>query len=485
MKKIVVLLIALIVAVGLTGCFKTDNLEENKIMAPVPKNIQVDGTWEITQEYTIGDNNTIKKINEIKKPMVTISNNMAIVDNIEIDNPNFKFKRVEKNNYLPKVFNDIVKDVPLENGYMNIITISDNTNLYIDFILKNDNEAYIYTAGNLFVVKKINSNKGDNQIKNDIKDPEKSSNATKNSSCGILLGLKTPAKINEDGSITKASYQTLWIRMKNGKVDEPIRIKGLLIPRANGTFSYANIKNDVIDGKSVQTLEIVNHNKNGTPVIEKNVVPSSRNREITFIGKDYIGFEFTGSNNLGDEYKINTLDNINTSKGLNIESLFGDKGENQYLNSRKQFIENKPSFVLDQYNLKDIDTGNITMFRKNARWVVEGNLDSDTVGVNDLSFDINISPVGTLVNYDSLPVSWNKLKEVDPNITDAFGSPDGKFIVAINKNSLSIYELEDGKLNIKPIDTIDINNDEVAIMGEWATGDFVSLWNKAVEERNN
>ena len=484
MKKIVFLLIALIVAVGLTGCFKGDNLEENKIMAPVPKNIQVDGTWKVMQEYTIGDNDTIKRVNEIKKPIVTISNKMAIVDNMEIDNPNFKFKRVEKNNYLPKIFNNIVNDVPLQDGYMNIITISDNTNLYIDFILKNDNEAYIYTAGNLFVVKKINSNVNTDEI-NNVDKSEQMSQINKNPNNGILLGLKTPARIDKNGDLIKSSYQTLWIRMEDGKIEEPVKINGLLIPRANGTFSYANIMDSIENGKSVQTLEVINHNKNGTPVIEKNIVPTSMNREITFIGKDYIGFEFAGSNNLGDEYKINTLDNINTSKGLNIESLFGTKGETQYLSSRKQFIDNKPSFILDQYDLKDIDTGDITMFRKNARWVVEGRLDSDTVGVNDLSFDIDISPVGTLVNYDSLPVSWNKLKEIDPNIIDAFSSPDGKFIVTINKSSLSIYKVQDGKLDVDPVDVIDLDNNEVAVMGEWATGDFVSLWNKAVEERNN
>lgn len=484
MKKIVVLLIALVVAIGFTGCFKSDKLEENKIIAPVPKNIQVDGTWEVTQEYTIGENDTVNKVNEIKKPIVTISNNVAIVGNMEIDKPNFKFKRVEKNSYLPKAFNNIVKDVPLDDGYMSIITISDNTNLYVDFILKNDNEAYIYAVGDLFVVKKINSNIDANEIETNISNTDKASVEKKKSTSGILLGLKTPAIVTEDGKVTPASYETLWLRMMNGKLQEPVKMKGLIIPRANGTFSYANTTDSIVSGKSVQTLEIINRNKNGTPVVEKNVMPSAKNREITFIGKDYIGFEFAGSNNLGDEYRINTLDNINSPKGLDIKSLFGAKGEEQYESSREQFIRSKPNFILDEYDLKDANQDDITMFRKNARWVLESRLESNTVGVNDLSYDINISPVGILVNYDSLPVSWNKLKEVDPNITDAFSSPDGSFIVAINKSSLNIYELEDGKLNIEPTETIELNKGEVAVMGEWATGDFVSLWNKAVEERN-
>ncbi|MGL5575269.1 MAG: hypothetical protein ACRDCW_06955 [Sarcina sp.] len=484
MKKIVVLLIALVVAVALIGCVKSDKLEENKIMAPVPKNIQVDGTWEVTKEYTIGDNNTIKSVNEIKDPIVTISNNVAIVGNMEIDKPNFKFKRVEKDNYLPKAFNNIVKDVPLDDGYMSIITISDNTNLYVDFILKNDNEAYIYAMGDLFVVKKINSNVNIDDIKSNGNVPETTLKENKSSTNGILLGLKTPATVTQSGEVTPASYETLWIRMVNGVLQEPIKMKGLVIPRANGTFSYANTTDSIVNGQSMQTLEVINHNKNGTPVVEKNIMPSAKNREITFIGKDYIGFEFAGSNNLGDEYKINTLDNLNSPKSLDIQGLFGNKGEEQYINSRQQFIDSKPNFILDQYNLKDVDPSDITMFRKNARWVVESKIESDTVGVNDLSFDINVSPIGILVNYDSLPVSWNKLKEVDSGVTDAFGSPDGKFIVAINKSSLNIYELKDGKLSAEPVKTMKLNNGEVAVMGEWATGDFVSLWNKAVEERN-
>ncbi|MGL4763358.1 MAG: hypothetical protein ACRC6T_14235 [Sarcina sp.] len=483
MKKIIVLIIALVVAIGLTGCFKSDKLEENKIMAPVPKNIQVDGTWEITKEYTIGDNNTVKTVNEIKKPIVSISNGVAIVGNMEIDKPNFKFKRVVKDNYLPKAFNSIVKDVPVNDGYMNIITISDNTNLYVDFIMKNDNEAYIYAVGDLFVVKKINSSLNANEVKDTMAGSTTAVAKDKKNS-GILLGLKKPATVNEDGVVSSASYETLWLRMINGKLQEPVKMKGLVIPRINGTFSYANTSDSISNGKSVQTLEIINHNKNGTPVVEKNVLPSAKNREVTFIGKDYIGFEFAGSNNLGDEYKISTLDNLNSTKGLDMKSLFGTKGENQYLSSREQFIDSKPSFILDKYDLKDTNSGDITMFRKNARWVVEGRIDSNTVGVNDLSFGVDISPVGTLVNYDSLPVSWNKLKEIDPNITDAFSSPSESFVVALNKKSIDVYELKDGKIEAQPSQTIDLGKDEVAIMGEWATGDFVPLWNKAVEERN-
>lgn len=477
MKKIVVLLgVVLVIAVALTGCFKSDKLEENKITAPVPNNLEVYGTWKIEAEYTIGDNNTYKKVENIKKPIITISDKSAIVGDMEIDNPTFKFKRVVKNNYLPDAFDSLVNDIPLDKGYMNIITVSDNTNLYLDFIMKNNNEGYIYAVGDLIKVKRIESNVDETNNSAAINSKEKQNS-------GILLGIKSPV-IGSNGKATgDMTYKTYWISMVDDKLQDTIIMNGLVLPRVNGTFSYIDAKNSIQDGKPVQTLEVINHNKNGKAVTQENVMPESSDREITFVGKDYIGTEFKNIKNNQEAYKLLTVDNINGTKGLDMTGIFGQNGERDYLNSREQFINSKPSFVLDKYNLGNYSTSDITMFRKNARWVVQGNIDSDVVGVNDLVFDINVSPVGTLVNYDALPVSWNKIKDIDSKAIDAFSSPSGNFIVVLNDKSINIYMIKNGDIESKPARVIPISSGDTAIMGEWATGDFVSLWNKAVEEK--
>ena len=477
MKKIVVLLgILLVVAFTLTGCFKSDKLEENKIIAPIPTNLEVYGTWEVVSEYAVGDNDTYKKVENIKKPIITISDKSAIVGDMEIDNPTFKFKRVIKDKYLPKAFESLVNDVPLKEGYMNIITVSDNTNLYLDFIMKNDNEGYIYAIGDLIKVKRIQSNVDINNNSASIDSKEKQNS-------GILLGLKTPITDADGKATSKEDYKTYWISMIDDKLQDTIIMNGLVLPRVNGTFSDIDTKNSMKNGAEIQTLKVVNHNKNGKAVTQESLLPSTSDREITFVGKDYIGVEYKNPKNNEEEYKLSTVDNITSPKSLDMTGIFGSNGEREYTTSRDQFISSKPSFVLDKYNLGNYSTSDITMFRKNAKWVVQGNIDSDIVGVNDLSFDINVSPVGTLVNYDALPVSWNKVKDIDPKAVDAFSSPSGNFIVVINNNSINIYMIKNGDIEKKPARVINIASGDIPVMGEWATGDFVSLWNKAVEEK--
>lgn len=487
MKKIVVLLITLMVAFALTSCFKSNELEENKIMAPVPNKLDIEGTWEITAQYTIGENNQLKKIEDIQKPIITISNQVAIAGDLEIDNPNFKFKRVVKENYLPKAFDSVVSNVPLSDGYMNIITISDNTNMYLDFILKNQNEGYVYAVGDLLAVKRIDTKLDQSEI--DAANNKNSSayiEEKNKQDTGILLGLKKPATVSASGEIIPSSYKTLWISMIDGKVQKPITLNGLLLPRMNGTFSDINMTDTNVAGNRTQTLVVTNKNKNNQSITQKSTLLSNVNREITFVGKDYIGLEYYDGNDFNDtdnKYEIIPVDNIESGQSLDISSLFGAKGKNDYINSRNKFISSKSSSVLDNYNLNNDNMSNITMFRKNARWVLDGMLNSKTLGVPDLPFDINISPVGTLVNYDSLNISWNRLKELNPNTVDAFSSPNENFVVLMDSNSINIYELSDGDINEKPVMTIPIDNGSVAVMSEWATGDFVSLWNKAVEQR--
>ncbi|MGL5633725.1 MAG: hypothetical protein ACRCX8_04120 [Sarcina sp.] len=483
MKKIIILLVVLIIGFTLTGCLKSDKLEENKITAPVPNNLEIDGTWEVTAQYNIVDNK-LEQVKDIKKPMITISNDLVVIGDMEVNKPNFKFKRVIKKDYLPNAFDSVVSKVPLEDGFMNIVTISDNTNLYIDFILENQNEAYIYAVGNLLKVKKVSSSLSPEQVKDMNTENYSQQVVATEKDTGILLGFRTPTLINADGVVTYSKYKTLWLNMADGKLAKPIWLNGILLPRSNGTFSRINVFNQESDGENQQVLEVINHNKNGTPVTEKNVMPADDYREITFVGKGYIGTAYKNKNALGEEYKISTIDNINTNTSLDMLSLFGSKGQEAYLNSREQFIDSKPNFVLNKYDLQEYSPSDITMFRKNGKWVLNGRIDSDTVGVNDLSFGINISPIGTLVNYDYLPVSWNKIKQIEPKATDAFACPNSNLLLILTDNNIEVYELQKGVIAPKSMLTISIENGDVPVMAEWATGDFVSLWNKTIEEKN-
>ncbi|MGL4991070.1 MAG: hypothetical protein ACRC57_07920 [Sarcina sp.] len=480
MKKIVIVMVAIliIIAAVFTGCFKTNNLEENKITAPTPNNLEVYGTWMVTAEYKINSNNKLEKINNEKTAIINISKQQAIFGDIDIDNPGFKFKRVNEKEYLPKEFASVITGIPSTDGYINIETISDNTNVYLDFILKNQNEGYIYALGELVAIKRIESNANTESTTNQNQEVQAKSS-------GILLGIKSPAVIEDNKVIKNAGYKTYWISMNNGKL-EPIKIlDGLLLPRANGTFSNINVINTNTNNKSMQDLKITNYNKNGTKTVQNNTVPTNENREITFAAKDYLGLEYYNTTKNDTNYCITTIDNINSNQTLDIKSLFGDDGQKQYEDSRERLVNSTPNFVIDKYDTSTLTPSQITMIRKNGKWVVDGILDSKITGVNDLDFEIPISPIGKLVNYDKLPVSWNKVKQVNTNAIDAFASPTGNFIVILDKNSIKIYGIKNGQIEKEPIKNISIEVGETPVMAEWAVGDFVSVWNKVIDEKKN
>lgn len=480
MKKIVIVVVAILIilAAVFTGCFKTNNLEENKITAPTPNNLQVYGTWMVTAEYRINSNNKLEKINNEKTTIINISKQQATFGDIDIDNPGFKFKRVSEKEYLPKEFASVLTDIPSNNGYINIETISDNTNVYLDFILKNQNEGYIYALGELVAIKRIESNLSTEVTTNQTQEVQAKSS-------GILLGMKCPTVIEDNKIIKNASYKTYWISMNDGKL-EPIKtLTGLLLPRANGTFSNINVINTDTDNNSMQDLKVINYNKNGTKTIQNSMIPINENRQITFVAKDYLGFEYYNTTKNDTNYCITTIDNINSNQTLDIKSLFGEEGQKQYEESKDRLVNSTPNFVINKYDTSTLTPNQITMIRKNGKWVVDGILDSKITGVNDLDFEIPISPVGKLVNYDKLPLNWNKIKQVDSNAIDAFASPTGNFIVILDKKSIKIYNMQNGQIEKQPIKNISIENGERPVMGEWAIGDFVSVWNKVVDEKNS
>lgn len=481
MKKIVMLLIAFIIAaIAFTGCFKGDNLEENKIIAPEPSNLSIYGSWQITNEYKISANDKLEEVKNPKSVVINISKQSAVFGDVSIDNPNFKFKRVKEADYLPKDFDSVVNDVPSNDGYMDVVTIANNTNLYLDFIAKNNDEGYIYVLGDLVKVKRIDSNQSNvSQNSSHVANE----NETKNS--GILLGMKVPAVIEDNKVVKSATYKTYWISMKDGEVQDYHEMEGLMLPRVNGTFSDIDVTDKNVSGKDMQSLNVVNYNKNGSKTVESSVVPIQENRQLTFAGKDYLGMQYYDPAKNDTQYAITTIGNINANKNLDVTSLFGATGEKQYENSRQRFVDSNPSFVINKYNLNTLSPSDITLVRRNGKWILESNIESDVAGINDISFDIPIAPVGTLVNYDSLPFNWNKIKQIDSKATDAFASPAGNLLIIIDKDSINLYKMSNGTVNPKILESIPINEGQTPVMAEWAVGDFTALWNKSVEERIN
>lgn len=482
MKKLISFMLVIFSAFSLTGCLKNEELEENKIKAPVLESIAIDGVWEIVEQYKVTEDNKLEVVSNIENPLIKISKKEVSIQETNIDTPKFKFKRVSKE-YLPKEFYSVIKGVKEEDNLMDIITISDNTNLNIDFIKQNEKKAYIYTVGKLLVVQKVTEGTKEERKIDTNNSTIANFEKKKGQDSGVLIGIKEPSTIDSDGKLKDTIYKTLWIYTEDGKIQEPKVIDGLLLPKMNGGFSDINMKNEVIKGEKIQNLNVVTQNKSGK-IEENKKSPDKTYREITFIGKDYIGIQYYDDENTAGEYKIIPVDSIGNNKGLNIKTLYGDKGVENYTTSRKKFISNKDEEFLEKYDVASDDMGNISIKRKNGKWAIEGKIKSKTVGVSDAEFDVDLSATGTLVNWDSLPMTWTKINEFAKDAKDAVSSPIGDFMVILNDKNIEIYNTENLENVQKPILTYPVATGSSIVMNEWATGnEFVRTWNKVVDSK--
>lgn len=77
----------------------------------------------------------------------------------------------------------------------------------------------------------------------------------------------------------------------------------------------------------------------------------------------------------------------------------------------------------------------------------------------------------------SIPII--NIRKTLPAVTDAFTTPNNKFIITLENNRIMVYNLDRGKIDKKEIYKDDIKN-PVAIMTEWSTGDYTNTWQKFI-----
>ena len=128
-----------------------------------------------------------------------------------------------------------------------------------------------------------------------------------------------------------------------------------------------------------------------------------------------------------------------------------------------------------------VSEDNFTLERRNGNWTLKGRLN---LGDRYEEFPIGLSPVGKLVNYDELHVTWDSIKERVPMALDAYTSPNKDLLIVVTGNFLMIYTIENGEISEKPVKKIDIKKGESVIMVEWATGGYVARWEKSFNQLN-
>lgn len=472
--KIFVVLILLNII--FTGC--SSNI--NNLDVLLDNAFKYKGTWKV-ESYSSIQEDEYNEIEDLTGEEVQIEKDSISIFNSIVTNVRYKLKVVDKSYVISYEDNITAEKFMGSKDSLDIISAIDNNMILCEFIVLDDNNIVMIYRSELIYLKKVSSNTNfiinNGNIINDS-----SINESNNSDVGVMIGLKTPRVLAEDGNYTEDEYRTIWISYKNDDINAIYEKENIIFPRMNGIWSinakYSEINNKHFDYFEVTTLEgkVTSNSEYSKEV--------SSYKSINFIGNDYIALEsYNGENfvNEYNDYKIVPVDNINSNEGISVEEIFNKDMKELYATDFRNAYEGITDEEKTNYK-NEIDYTNITMGRDEGKWILKGKITSVKENEEGKDFNISIDPNKKLINFNSLLVPWKILKGEVPFLSDAYTSPNGEIALVRYKKYLSLYRIENGHLQGPPLINIPLHKNEEIIMSEWCTSGYVDEWQKAFND---
>ena len=463
----------------LVGC--VNNLDSYNLDVILDNAFKYKGTWRVENYYSISEDiysyteDLVGKEVQIEKDSINIFN--SIVANVR-----YKLKVVDKNYVISYEDNITAENFMGTKEKLDIISAIDNNMTLCEFVILDDNNIVMIYRSKIIYLKKISNDTNFNINNGNIVSDSPMNENNNDSSVGVMIGIKKPRTLDENGKYTEDEYRTIWISYKDDDINAVYEKENIIFPRMNGIWSinakYSEENNKHFDYFEVTTLEgkVASNSEYNK---ERSIYKS-----INFIGNDYIALEsYSGESFINEyhDYKIVPVDNINSNEGLSIEQIFNKEIKELVNKDFKSAYENITDE--DKNNYKNIvDYTNITMTRNDGKWILKGKISSIKENEEGKDFNISIEPNKKLINFNALLIPWKILKGEVPFLLDAYTSPNGEIAIVRYKNYLTVYRIEDGHLQGSPLISIPLQINEEIIMSEWCTSGYVDEWQKAFND---
>lgn len=498
-KKVGITILILAYTFLFTGCQGISRLNSLQIVAPPVNNkLPIQGTWEFSDYKMVSDvqenHEIIANREKILGEIAAFSDTWAIIGDESCSDASYQIRRVNARDYFLFHRNIDVEELNMENSMVTLVSIISNGALFFDVALIDEGTAIVYMDGCFYWLKKV-SEEVDKLHLEDRKDLSQRTNNMEDEDeilrTGLFIGLSSKVSDSSGDEVygPRSIYRTIWISSNNREIKSILEAADLFVPRRSGfwtlrvrTRKINDYFQDYIDCRTLESV-LVNLNE----LADKNKIPEANiKKDILFVSDDYIALEYSKAKGAispegkTSRYMVLPLDDANSEKGIFVSDLAEEGMKDIFYKSAQSHLSSKNMGAHE--GLEEIaHEDNFTMARRNGYWTLRGRLDTDSISEK---FTIGLSPVGKLINYDELHVSWDTIKEKIPMALDAYTSPNKDLLVVITGNFIMIYSLDDGRISDKPIKKISIKKGESVIMAEWATGDYVAKWEKGFNQLN-
>ena len=500
MKKIIKYFSIIILAILLSGCSTVNKESKVSVKAPNNNNLEILGVWSV-EEYEVLDNNLFneEEIEKINSNDIIIKSDKIILGKNFYKNSSYKLKLVKNNYAISYEAKYSLDNLNPDSEYTNIYSIMHQNNILGEFIYFSREKSYFYYEGVLFSLKykkEVDDNDNFDKKKHDL---NLKTSVLSNKAQGILLGLKTPM-INENGTYQRETYRTLWISLKDSKLQDIKEKNYILVPRSNGFWKIESKAYEYEDTYHEYFIANPIENEQNSSIVDMYLSDTDDAntiyKKINYVGNDYIAIEeVNNSKYISDFYEVLPIDNVYLNEGVVIKDIYG-YGEyfQKYMEENSKVVSNIYNndinkFYKEAYDCvykeldkekkeklsKYIDYSNFTVVRNKGKWMLQGMI-SGLNGEESVEYSLGIKANDRLTSHDILYIPWKSLKSELPFMEDAYMSPSGRIAIILSKEEILIYLVEDGKLSDEPLRKIPLKDGETAIMAEWCEKDYVDKW---------
>lgn len=477
----------------LSGCAGPPWETAGRIVPPENGNGPLAGKWVIEQELNSGQNSRAADQTWVGKT-AQFSRDAAMVGEYTWPNPIFKVKKVNTEEYLLSKYLSLAGDLAIKSTEVYVVTMLTADNFLGEFMKIDDRTALALVQNKALYLKKtsdtVDSSLTTAVAAQDTLEPSKSG---KPGTSGVLLGLKTPVKVDgQEQRTSNFTYRTLWLAASNKGLHPVLEGKDIFFPRQSG-FWKLKVRR-VEEGARAEDLLLAYDVSTKDPeeaLALDSLYWLNRDgflaRSLSFVGNDFVSFEIDGGGAFSDSgqswfdnsLQVNPMDNLATRQGIKLSDLAGDKGAQAFSNARSPVLR-----TLVKQDDVEVGAGgqeqNLGLVRKNGHWFFQGRISYRKSGrPGYLDFNINLVPPAKLVSFDTLYLSWQNIKDRVPDAVDAFTSPNRDLAIVATKARLYLYTINKGRLESEPLTKLDLNEGETVVMSEWATGFYVDNWEQS------
>ena len=470
------LIIYFIVIFFLMGCSDTGADNALKIHPPLNQQLSIRGTWEVVEDLS----------KEWQSKSLQISEDYILMGEELLQSPSYKIRRVNVEEYFFYNPKSDLNNITFSAKEIDVITITDSGQFIGDILVVNPEEIILHYHNNSIFLRKL-SNTVEITLEDSLELPEsfilENAKALEAKRTALLISLKTP-----DGKHSY-TYRTIFLAIQNNELRSSLESNGIYFPRRSGFWQISldrkvinNFSQDYVFASNIlakpQALENVQEDKLQELSHEFDIY-----RNIQYLGNDYISIEETiekGGITANSTLSIIPVDSLPAIKKINISDLLSDKGVVAMDSARNKVLEDKgiPNSLI--YTTTAENT-NLSLERKLGRWIFKGRLSyilDNAFRTED--FYINLIPPSNLVFYDDLAIAWTNVKDKVPGAIDVYTSPNKDVAIIITKTELLAYTLYGGEIVGSPIKKIKLNSGDSIIMAEWATGQYMEIWEKTL-----